>query len=149
MKVILNKDIKDVGKQGALVDVSEGYARNFLFPRKFATEATPSAMKQWEEQKKAEIRREDRLKATAEELAKVLEEAKVVVSAKCGEGGRLYGTITSKEIAAAIQKQTGHEVDKRKIDLHDPIKGIGTHAFFVKLHPQVSAKMRVIVQEEA
>ena len=96
MKVILNKDIKDVGKAGALVDVSEGYARNFLFPRKLAAEATPAAMKQWEEMKKAEERKEARLKAAAEELAKVLEEAKVVVTAKSGEGGGLYGTITSK-----------------------------------------------------
>lgn len=149
MKVILNKDIKDVGKQGALVDVSEGYARNFLFPRKLAAEATPAAMKQWEEQKAAEARREARLKAAAEELAKTLEAAKVVIKAKAGDGGRLYGTITSKEIAAAVQKQTGHEIDKRKVDLHDPIKGVGTHAFNVKLHPQVSVKMRVIVEEEA
>lgn len=149
MKVILNKDVKDVGKAGALVDVSEGYARNFLFPRKIATEATPSALKQWEEQKKAEQRREDRLKAAAEDLAKVLEVAKVVVTAKSGEGGRLYGTITAKEIAQAIQKQTGHEVDKRKIDLADPIKALGTHQFVVKLHPQVAAKMKVNVQEEA
>lgn len=148
MKVILNKDVKDVGKAGALVDVSEGYARNFLFPRKIAAEATPAALKQWEEMKKAEQRKEDRLKAAAEELAKVLEEAKVVVTAKSGEGGRLYGTITSKEIAQAISKQTGHEVDKRKIELHDPIKGLGIHAFMVKLHPHVSAKMRVTVQEE-
>jgi large subunit ribosomal protein L9 len=148
MKVILNKDVKDIGKAGALVEVSEGYARNYLFPRKLAAEATPAAMKQWEEMKKAEARKEERLKAAAQDLAKVLEEAQVVVKAKSGEGGRLYGTITSKEIAQAIAKQTGHDVDKRKIELHDPIKGIGTHAFMVKLHPQVSAKMRVTVQEE-
>lgn len=148
MKVILNKDVKDIGKAGALVEVSEGYARNFLFPRKLAAEATPAAMKQWEEMKKAEARKEERLKAAAQELAKLLEEAKVVVTAKSGEGGRLYGTITSKEIAHAISKQTGHEVDKRKIELNDPIKALGTFQFAVKLHPQVSAKMRVTVQEE-
>lgn len=148
MKVILNKDVKDIGKAGALVDVSEGYARNFLFPRKLANEATPAAMKQWEEMKKAEQRREERRKAEAEELAKKLEEAKVVVTAKSGEGGRLYGTITAKEIAQAISKQTGHEVDKRKIELADAIKALGTFQFVVKLHPQVAAKMRVTVQEE-
>ncbi len=148
MKVILNKDVKDIGKAGALVEVSEGYARNYLFPRKLAAEATPSAMKQWEEMKKAEQRKEDRLKAAAEELAKVLEAATVVVTAKSGEGGRLYGTITSKEVAQAISKQTGHEVDKRKIELGEAIKALGTFQFVVKLHPQVSAKMRVTVQEE-
>lgn len=149
MKVILNSDVKDVGKSGALIDVTEGYARNFLFPRKLASEATPAALKQWQEKKKAEERREERLKATAEEVAKLLEASTVVIKAKSGADGRLYGTITSKEIAAAVQKQTGHEIDKRKIDLHDPIKGIGTHAFVVKLHPQVSVKMRIEVAAEA
>jgi large subunit ribosomal protein L9 len=148
MRVILSKDVKDLGKAGSLVDVSEGYARNFLFPRKLAAEATPAAMKQWEEQKKAEQRREERLLAEAQTLAKELEQAKVVMTAKAGEGGKLYGTITTKEIAAAIQKQTQHPVDKRKIDLDEPIRTLGTHQIDVKLHPQVHAKMRVQVQEE-
>jgi large subunit ribosomal protein L9 len=136
MKVILNADVKDVGKSGALVDVSEGYARNFLFPRKLAAEATPAAMKQWEERKKAEQRKEERLLAAAQELAKELGEAKVVLKAKSGEGGKLYGTITNKEIAAAIEKQTKHEVDKRKIEINEPIKALGTYNFTVKLHPK-------------
>ena len=149
MRVILSKDVKDLGKAGSLVEVSEGYARNFLFPRKLAAEATPAAMKQWEEQKKAEQRREDRLLAEAQTLAKELEEAKVVLTAKAGEGGKLYGTITTKEIAAAIAKQTQHPVDKRKIDLDEPIRTLGTHQIDVKLHPQVHAKMRVQVLEES
>lgn len=148
MKVILNKDVKDLGKSGALVDVSEGYARNFLFPRQLAAEATPAAMKQWEERKKAEQRREDRMLAAAQDLAKELEVAKVVLTAKSGEGGKLYGTITTKEIAQAITKQTQHEVDKRKIDLPEPIKALGTHQFTVKLHPKVSVTMKVNVTEE-
>jgi large subunit ribosomal protein L9 len=148
MKVILNADVKDVGKSGALVDVSEGYARNFLFPRKLAAEATPAAMKQWEERKKAEQRKEERLLAAAQELAKELGEAKVVLKAKSGEGGKLYGTITNKEIAAAIEKQTKHEVDKRKIEINEPIKALGTYNFTVKLHPKVSASMKVSVTEE-
>lgn len=148
MKVILNADVKDVGKAGALIDVSEGYARNFLFPRKLATEATPAAMKQWEEKKAAEARKEARLLAAAQETAKLLEEAKVTVKAKSGADGRLYGTVTSKEIALAIAKQTPHEVDKRKIELPEPIKGLGTYQFKVKLHPQVQATMKVQVVEE-
>lgn len=148
MKVIMNADVKDVGKSGALVDVSEGYARNYLFPRKLAAEATPAAMKQWEEKKKAEARKEERLLLAAQELAKELGEAKVVLKAKSGEGGKLYGTITNKEIAAAIEKQTKHEVDKRKIEINEPIKSLGTFNFTVKLHPKVSASMKVSVTEE-
>jgi large subunit ribosomal protein L9 len=149
VKVILNKDVKDLGKAGALVDVTEGYARNFLFPRQLAAEATPAALKQLEERKKAEQRREERLKAQAQDTAKQLEAAKIVVRHKAGEMGRLYGTITHKELAQAIQQQTGLEVDKRKIDLPEHIKTLGSHPFVVKLHPTVVAKMSVTVQEEA
>ena len=148
MKVILKKDVKDIGKAGSLVDVSDGYARNFLFPRALASEATPGAMKEYEERKAAEARKEARLLAESQAAAKLLEEAKVVVKAKPGEGGRLYGTITTKEIAEAVSKQTPHKVDKRKIELPDPIKALGTYQFTVKLHPQVTAKMKVTVQEE-
>lgn len=147
MKVILNNDVKDLGKAGSLVEVSEGYARNFLFPRKLAAEATPAAMKQWEEKKKAEARREAKLLAEAQELAKVLEGTTVEVTGKSGEGGRLYGTITNKEIAQELAKQTPHKIDKRKIELKEPIKSLGHHQVQVKLHPQVTATMRVHVAE--
>ncbi|HEY9722135.1 MAG TPA: 50S ribosomal protein L9, partial [Oscillatoriaceae cyanobacterium] len=139
MRVILSKDVKDLGKSGALVEVSEGYARNFLFPRQLAAEATPAAMKAYEERKKSEQRKEERLLQQAQELAKALEEAKVVLHAKAGEGGKLYGTITTKEIAQAIDKQTQHPVDKRKIELAEPIRALGTYQIDVKLHPQVHA----------
>lgn len=148
MKVILSKDVKDLGKAGSLVDVSEGYARNFLFPRQMASEATPAALKQWEEKKKAEQRREEKLLAEAQAQAKSLEDAKVVITSKSGEGGKLYGTVTSKDIAEAMAKQVQVQVDKRKIDLAEPIRTLGTHAYMVKLHPQVTAKMRVQVVEE-
>lgn len=148
MKVILKKDVKDIGKAGALVDVSDGYARNFLFPRQLAAEATPGAMKEYEERKAADARKEARLLAEAQSAAKELETAKVVVKGKPGADGRLYGTITTKEIAEAINKQTPHKVDKRKIDLDEPIKTLGTFQFHVKLHPQVTANMKVTVQEE-
>lgn len=149
MKVILKQDVKDLGKSGSLVEVSEGYARNFLFPRQLAAEATPAALKQWEEKKKADARREERLKAQAEELAKQLEAAKIVVRHRVGQEGRLYGTITHKELAHAIHEQTGLEVDKRKIDLAEHINHCGTHPFSVKLHHSVVAKMSVSVQELA
>jgi large subunit ribosomal protein L9 len=146
MKVILNKDVKELGKSGALVEVSEGYARNFLFPRQMATEATPAALKQLDEKKKADARREERLKVQAQELAKVLESAKLVVEHKVGENGRLFGTITHKEIAQAIASQLGQDVDKRKIEA-EPIKTLGLHEFAVKLHPAVSAKVKMEVRE--
>lgn len=148
MQVILNKDVKDLGKAGDKVQVSEGYARNFLFPRQLAAEATPAALKQWEERQKAEARRQERLLAEAKKLAEELEKITVTVKAKSGEGGKLYGTVTNKEIAQAVAKQTPHEVDKRKIELADPIRSLGHFQFAVKLHPQVTAKMRVHVQEE-
>ena len=147
MKVILNKDVKELGKAGSLVEVSEGHARNFLFPRLLATEATPAAMKQFEEKKKAEARREERILAEAQAFAKELEQITVVLHAKSGEGGRLYGTITNKEIAQALAKQTNHDIDKRKLELQEPIKSLGTHPFTLKLHPKVSVSMKASVQE--
>jgi large subunit ribosomal protein L9 len=147
MRVILNKDVKDLGKAGDLVEVSEGYGRNFLFPRSLAAEATAGALKQWEERKAAEERKQARLLAEAKEFAKELEQAKIVVSAKSGDGGKLYGTITTKEIGEAIAKQTAHAVDKRKIELQEHIKTLGVHPFVLRLHPQVIAHMKVIVQE--
>lgn len=148
MRVILNQDVKDIGKAGSLVEVSEGYARNFLFPRKLAAEATPGALKQWEAEKAAAVRREAKAIAEAKEAAGALEKLKLTVSAKTGAEGRLYGTITTKEIAEAIAKQTPYKADKRKIELAEPIKSLGAHPFTLKLHPQVSASLKIHVQGE-
>lgn len=148
MKVILTQEVKDVGRGGAIVDVSEGYARNFLFPRKLAVEATENALKQQREREKSQKIKEEKLLAEARERAKQLEERLTTISAKSGEGGKLYGTVTTKEIAQALKTQIGLEVDKRKIELPEPIRSLGTFEVPIKVHPQVTAKMRIQVTEE-
>ncbi len=147
MKVILIKDVKDLGRLGALVDVSEGYARNFLFPRGLAAEATPAAMKQLEERRKAEQKREARLLEQAQVLGRELANLKIILQAKSGEGGKLYGTVTTKEIAHAISQQTPHQLDKRKLELKEPIRALGTYQVDARLHAQVHASVTVQVVE--
>lgn len=149
MRVILNQDVKDLGKAGALVDVSEGHARNFLFPRKLAKEATPGAIKEWEAGQEAIKRREARLLAEAKEAAERLKDVVVTLKSKAGDGGKLYGTITTKEIAAAIKAQLKVDADKRKIELTEAIKSLGTYHFTLKLHTLVSVQMKASVQEES
>lgn len=145
MKVIVTKETKNVGKLGQIIDVSEGYARNFLFPKGIAAEATPTALKQHEEKLRHDKIRADKLKAQAEDLKKELESSTVKILAKMGEGGRLYGTVTNKEIAQEIKSQLGHDVDKRKVEL-DPIKQIGEYKVAIKLHPEVTATITIQVQ---
>lgn len=144
MKVIITKEVKNVGKLGQIIDVSEGYARNFLFPKGLATEATPTALKQHEERVRHENIRLEKLKAAAVELKNQLEAASVTIQAKSGEGGKLYGTVTNKEIAQEIKSKLGVDLDKRKIEL-EPIKEIGQHKISVKLHPEVVAHMTISI----
>lgn len=148
MKVILLKDVKGQGKQGEVKEVSEGYARNFLFPRNLAEEATSAAMQQIKVKKDAELRREAQELEHAKALSKVLEQTRVVINAQVGDGGRLFGAITTKHIADALAK-LGLDVDKRKIVLHDPIKALGGHKIQVKLHHDVMATVTVFIEAEA
>jgi large subunit ribosomal protein L9 len=145
MKVILLVDVKGQGKKGDLKNVSEGYARNFLFPQKLAIEATDASLQQLKSQQAAVTKREAQELQTAKDLAKHLDEQKVVIQAQSGEGGRLFGAITSKHIAEALL-QSGYTVDKRKIQLPDPIKSLGGHTVQIKLHPEVTAKVNVFIQ---
>ncbi|WP_067622134.1 50S ribosomal protein L9 [Alicyclobacillus acidiphilus] len=147
MKVILLQDVKGQGKQGEVKDVSEGYARNFLFPRHLAEEATASALKTLQQKHDKEERHRAQELADAKALAKVLEDKKIVVKTQAGEGGRLFGAITTKHIADAM-KQQGIDVDKRKIVLSDPIKALGGHRVTVKLHPEVHVSILVYVEAE-
>lgn len=147
MRVILNKDVKDIGKAGQIVEVSEGYARNYLMPRHLAAEATDSALKAVADKEKRDKARADKLKAEMQEFAAKIAEKTVTLSAKAGEGGRLYGAITAKEIALETKKQTGFEIDKRKIELEDSIRALGYYDLGVKVHPEVTAKLRVHVVE--
>jgi large subunit ribosomal protein L9 len=146
MKVVFVKDVKGQGKKGEIKEVSEGYARNFLIPNGHAKPATDSAMKELEGQKRAEQKRKDREKEDAQALAKKLEAMTVTIKAKSGEGGRLFGSITSAKIAEELAKQK-ITLDKRKIVLDEPIRTLGVTEVPVKLHPEVSGKFRVQVVE--
>ena len=148
MKIILLQDVKSLGKQGEIVDVSDGYARNFILPKKVGVEANSKNMNDLKLQKANEEKKAQELLEAAKELAKVLETKEVVVKMKSGEGGKTFGSISSKEIAAEAKKQCDLELDKKKIQLPEPIKALGAYEVTVKLHPKVSAKLKVKVIEE-
>ncbi|MFC3773260.1 50S ribosomal protein L9 [Paenibacillus sp. GCM10012303] len=147
MKVIFLKDVKGQGKKGEIKDLSEGYIRNFLLPKGLAAIASEGNVKQLEHQKQSENKRKEKEKADAQELAAKLNEMTVVIKSKAGEGGRLFGSITSKQIAEELEKK-GIHLDKRKIEMADAIRSIGTMTVKVKLYPDVAAQLRVQVTEE-
>lgn len=146
MKVILNQDVKGLGKKGELVNTSDGYARNFLFPRKLASEANSQAMTELqnrENSKKHKIAVETQ---KAKDAAAKIEGKIIKVTAKAGQGGRLFGSVTSKEIAAEMKNQFGIDIDRRKITVND-IKAFGTYPATVKLYQGVTAEFKVAVSE--
>ena len=147
MKVILLEDVKSLGKKGQLVDVSDGYARNFILSKKKGIEATAKNMNDLKLQKA----HEDKLAAQSLEEAKLfaaeIAKAEVVLELKVGEGGKLFGAVSSKEIAQAAKEQLNMELDKKKLVLPNPIKTVGTTSVSVKLHPQVTAELKVVVKE--
>jgi large subunit ribosomal protein L9 len=149
MKVILSKDVKELGKAGEIVNVAEGHARNFLFPRKLAVEAGSGALKQIETKKKmVEIKLEHQV-AEAREIAERLKGTKVTITGKTGSGTKLYGSITNQDIADALLKQSHLKVDKRTINVAEPIKTTGTHEASIKLHHDVSVTITVEVLPQA
>ncbi|NGM81966.1 50S ribosomal protein L9 [Paenibacillus sp. 7124] len=148
MKVIFIKDVKGQGKKGQIKEVSEGYATNFLLPRGMARPATEGNMKTLENQTAAEVRRKEQEKEEAQKLGEKLSDLSLTLKAKAGEGGRLFGAITSKQIAEALTKQNGITIDKRKIELDEPIRHLGTTQVQVKLHTEVKAVLKVQVTEE-
>ena len=147
MKVILIEDVKSLGKKGEVVDVSDGYAKNKLLPGKLAVEANNKNMNDLKLQKKHEDKVALENLEAAKALAKDLEGKTVTVSVKSGEGGKVFGSVSSKEIAKAAKDQLGLELDKKKMQLDDAIKSLGYHNVTVKLHPKVSATLRVNVTE--
>lgn len=148
MKVILLQDEKKLGKKGDIVDVNDGFARNYVLPKKIGVEATGKNLNDLKLQKaNAEKLAAEALKA-AQDFAKEMETQEVVVKMKAGEGGKAFGSVSSKEIAKAYADQNKKEIDKKKIVLADPIKGFGTFEVKVKLHPKVTAGLKVKVVEE-
>lgn len=147
MIVILNRDVKGTGKAGDVVKVSDGYARNMLLPKGYAMEATEGNVRSLEKQKAISEQKKADEKAAATELAKKLEDIKVVIQTKSGDNGRLFGSITSKDIAEQLEQQYGLNIDKKKIQLNSPIRQLGQFDVKVKLYQDITAEMTVVVSE--
>ena len=147
MKVILQQDVKGQGKKGQLVEVSDGYARNFLMPRKLAVAATAENLNTMKQQDKARKAQEAAEKAEAEAAAKKLEGLMVKLSARAGNGGKLFGSVTSKEVSEALKVQFGIDIAKTKIVMDDPIKAFGTYQLKCKLGYEVTGTLNVLVTE--
>ncbi|EFH93373.1 50S ribosomal protein L9 [Finegoldia magna] len=148
MKVILTSDVDKLGKAGEMVNAKTGFARNFLLPNKLAVQATKENIKIWEE-KQAELRAIERENIkNANELKEKIENIKVKIIAKTGEGDRLFGSITSMDIEKALKEQHSLDVDKKKIEMKDNIKSLGTFNVVVKVYPDINANLEVIVDKE-
>ncbi|BAK47123.1 MAG: 50S ribosomal protein L9 [Lachnospiraceae bacterium] len=147
MKVILLEDVKSLGKKGEIVSVSDGYAKNMLFPKKLAQEANGKNLNDLKLQKKHNDKVAAEHLAAAKQLAADLEGKKVVIPIRSGEGGRIFGSVSTKEIAEAAKEQLSLTLDKKKMVLSDPIKALGTYEVPIKLHPQVTGTLRVQVVE--
>ncbi len=148
MKVILRKEVKKLGKEGDLVEVADGYGRNYLIPKGAADEATPENVRILKRRKKEEARlAEDKLE-DAQEYAENLKKVNVLIKIKAGENGKLFGSVNTKDIAEALEKDHKIKIDKRKIELEEPIKTTGEHMVDVKLHSEVKGQVKVTVEGE-
>lgn len=147
MKVILLENVKALGKKGQIVNASDGYARNMLFPKKLAVEATPANLKNLESKKKADDKNAQRILEEAQALKALIETKSVDVAIKVGENGRAFGSVSSKDIAEAAKTQIGLEIDKKKMNLPAPLKELGETTVEIRLHPQVVAGLKVYVKE--
>jgi large subunit ribosomal protein L9 len=148
VKIILTQEVTNLGKAGDVKNVSVGYARNYLIPNGLAVKATPGAVKEFERLQMAEAGREERLAARAEALAERLSEITLTFEAKAGETGRLYGSITTADMAEALEREVGEKFDRRKNILSDPIRQVGKHTIAVRLTADVVAEVRVVVKPE-
>ena len=147
MKVILLEDVKSLGKKGELVNVSDGHARNYIIPRKLGLEATPKNLNDYKLKKAHEEKVAAENLAAAKALAAELEKASVAVGIKVGEGGRAFGSVSSKEISEAAKKQLNLDIDKKKLQLENPIRNLGVTNVPVRLHPKVTGSLKVWVKE--
>ena len=145
MEIILLQDVKALGKKGEIVKVSDGYARNFIFPKKLGVEANKQNLYDLNNQKAAEAKKQKEMLEEAQAQGKKLSELTIKLSIKAGEGGKTFGSVSTKEIAAGLKDQFGLDIDKKKVVLNDPIKHAGSYTVPVKLHPQVTAELTVKV----
>ena len=148
MDVLLLKDVDQLGQAGEIKRVADGYARNYLFPRELAVVARPGAVRQVKQQRQAKIKRQVKALSNAQALAQLLDGVIVTFQARAGESDKLYGSITNVNIAEALQEKIGREVDRRKIELEEPLKELGMHAVTVRLAPGAEAKVTVAIERE-
>ncbi len=147
MKVILLQDVKSVGKKGDLINASEGYAKNFLLPKKLGVEATKANLNDYELKQKSEEKRKQEELQNAQQIADALKEKVVTIKVKTGGNGKLFGSVTNKEVADAIVEQTKLDIDKKKVSIGDPIKMVGERTATIKLHPKVTAEVLIKIVE--
>jgi len=144
MRVILQQDVKSLGKKGEIKEVAAGYARNYLLPRGLAVEATEGRLRQQQQEKKQRAEKETKKLEAARKTAAALDGQKIEIAVRTGEGGRLFGSVTSADLAAALKKR-GFSIDKRKIELSEAVKGTGVFPVRIKLHPEAEAKIELVV----
>lgn len=147
MEVILLEDVKSLGKKGEVVKVNDGYARNFIFPKKLGVEKTDKTMHELKLQKAAEAKRQQEILEEAQALAKQIEAGSLTLKIKGGEGGRTFGSVSTKEITVAMKEQLKLDIDKKKLQLADPIRNFGTYHVPIRLHPKVTAEITVKVEQ--
>lgn len=148
MDIILLQDVKSLGKKGEIVKVNDGYARNFILPKKLGVEATKKSLAELKGQKASDAKKQQELLDEAKQLAEHLSKSTVDVKMKVGQGGKTFGSISTKEITVAIKEQLNLDIDKKKIVVPDAIKSLGMYEIQIKLHPKVTAKMMVHVVEK-
>lgn len=149
MKVILLEDVKSLGKKGEIVNVNDGYARNFILPKKLGLEANGKNLNDLKLKKENEKKVAKENLEAAKALAEQIKTGQVELRIKVGEGGKAFGSVSSKEIAAAVKEQMGLDIDKKKIQLKEVLKSLGTHNVPIKLHPEVTVELKVLISEEA
>ncbi|GKX30644.1 50S ribosomal protein L9 [Vallitalea longa] len=147
MKVILLEDVKKLGKKGELINTSDGYARNFLFPKKLAVEATKASINDMKLKKQSDMRRQQELLEEAKELGEKIKGTSITIKVKAGDGGKIFGSVSTKEITKAAKEQLGLDIDKKKMQIKEPIKALGTHIIPIKLNAKVKTELKVKVQE--
>ena len=148
MKVILQQDVKKVGRKGDIVEVSEGYGRNFLLPKKLAVEATAANLETAKQKANSAARKKQQATDEARLLAAQLEKVSVKIAVRIGEGGKLFGSVTGKDVADALAKEHGIDVDRRKISLKSEVTGAGEYEAVIKVHPEIQSTIRVLVVAE-